>query len=171
MKIAKFAFFCLLLPIMANAEPLNISSKTIKLNADSNYTFATNKVQIIVLATPWCPPCIKTINLANKIANEYNSTLSVFNIDNKKEFDNAKIANIKTYQTDKNCTDFFGLSSRVPLVLVADKSGAIVKRFEAVPNETILNDLVKRLSEDRLENGTPSANNRTELWKKPRYNQ
>lgn len=58
----------------------------------------------------------------------------------------------------------FGLAQSVPLILIADRGGNVIKRFESLPDKTLLNDLISRLEEGRLENGTLPIDRRVDTW-------
>ena len=62
----------------------------------------------------------------------------------------------------------FGLTENVPYILIADHSGMVVKRFQAIPDHAILNALIQRLEEGRLENGTLPSEQRIDTWKQNR---
>ena len=59
----------------------------------------------------------------------------------------------------------YGLGQSIPIILIADHSGNVVKRFSALPDKTILNALLERLEEGRLENGTLPIDQRVDTWK------
>lgn len=59
----------------------------------------------------------------------------------------------------------YGLSQSVPLILVADHEGNVIKRFKSLPDKTIFGDLIQRLEEGRLENGTLPIDQRLDTWK------
>jgi hypothetical protein len=62
----------------------------------------------------------------------------------------------------------YGLAQSVPLILIADHTGTVVKRFHTLPDKTIFTDLIQRLEEGRLENGTLPIEQRIDSWKMDR---
>jgi uncharacterized protein (DUF1786 family) len=62
----------------------------------------------------------------------------------------------------------FGILQTVPLILIADRSGSVIKRFSVLPDKKNLNDLIQRLEEGRLENGTLPPEKRIDSWKQNR---
>lgn len=137
---------------VAFAAPLNLCDKKI-VTSENTYAFAPGKVHILMFGADWCPPCIA----GKALIKEVEATMDV---------------EVTHVDTDKiNITKFadFGLSKSIPLILVTDKSGVVVKRFEARPNKKVFLELIKRVSEGRLENGTPPIGERVDLWKKSRF--
>jgi thiol-disulfide isomerase/thioredoxin len=136
----------------AFAAPMNLNGKKI-VSSENIYTLAQNRVQILMFGVEWCPPCRKSRELIEEAGGKFGIAVTI----------------VDTDKTDKKTLTEFGVGSRIPFILVADKSGAVVKRFEATPNKVIFFELIKRLNEDRLENGVPPVTERDDLWKKSRY--
>lgn len=136
----------------AFAAPLNLLNAKI-ITPENTYMFASGKVNILMFGASWCPPCVEAKTVIDEARNQF-------------------AVNAVYVDTDKvHVADFdrFGLKSRIPLILVSDKSGMVIKRFEALPNKKIFFELIKRINEGRLENGTPPVEDRADLWKKTRF--
>lgn len=111
-------------------------------------------ISIVVFYTTWCPPCTTTLTLLDQIKKEHpNLSLKRICVDDS--------AQLKLAQP-------FGILQSVPLILIADRSGSIVKQFKTLPDKNILNALIQRLEEGRLENGTLPSEQRIDTWKQNR---
>ena len=111
-------------------------------------------INIALFYTPWCPPCKRSLALMDDMAKEHPKLhLTKVNVENPRALKEAKT---------------FGLTENVPYILIADHSGMVVKRFQAIPDHGILEALVQRLEEGRLENGTLPADQRIDTWKQNR---
>ncbi len=150
--MSRLILITLFLAGVAFAAPLNLLGKQIK-TKDINTTFTAGKIYVLMFGANWCPPC------------EYSKTI----IDEAKE--KFKIESVYV-DTDKiNIQDFknYTLQTKIPLVLVTDKNGTVIKRFEAKLKRDTFLALIKRVSENRLENGTLPIEERVDSWKKSRY--
>ncbi|MDD5052186.1 MAG: thioredoxin family protein [Sulfuricurvum sp.] len=113
--------------------------------------YKPNTISIVVFYTSWCPPCTRARVLMNEIKKTHPKILiTAVNVDNSPALQKGKT---------------FGLTENIPYILIADQSGTVVKRFQSIPDKTILTALIKRLEEGRLENGTLPANQRIDTWK------
>lgn len=138
-------FLPILIVISALGAPLSLK--------DTPY-YQGASVTIVLFYAPWCPPCIKTLTLLKQIqSTRPNLHIVAVNIDTPKALQQSRP---------------FGVKENVPYVLVADRSGNVVKRFEALPDKEILNALIQRLAEGRLENGTLPPEKRIDSWKQNR---
>lgn len=117
--------------------------------------FNTNaSINIALFYAPWCPPCKRSLTLMDDMAKTHPKLhLTKINIENPRALKVAKT---------------FGLTENVPYILIADHSGMVVKRFQAIPDQGILEALLQRLEEGRLENGTLPAEQRIDMWKQNR---
>ncbi|MFZ5375809.1 MAG: TlpA family protein disulfide reductase [Campylobacterota bacterium] len=109
---------------------------------------------IVIFYTSWCPPCKRSLTLLDEIHTSH-PRLSIHRV------------LVDDSESQKRALPF-GLAQSVPLILVADHEGNIVKRFKTLPNKTIFSDLVGRLEEGRLENGTLPIDQRLDTWKMDR---
>lgn len=109
---------------------------------------------IVVFYTTWCPPCTKSLTLLNEI-HKTHPRLSISRV------------SVDDVESQKRALPF-GISQSVPLILIADHSGNVVKRFKTLPDKTIFGDLIQRLEEGRLENGTLPPEQRIDSWKQNR---
>jgi len=117
--------------------------------------FAPNaSVNIVIFYTSWCLPCKRSLILLEEM-HKVHPHLSI------------SCVSVDDVESQKRSLPF-GLSQSVPLILIADRSGAVVKRFSAIPNKAILNSLIQRLEEGRLENGILPADQRIDSWKQNR---
>lgn len=116
--------------------------------------YKPNTISIVVFYTSWCPPCKKSLVLLDEIKKEH-PQLSI----NRSCIDDT--------ESQKRALSF-GVSESVPLILIAGSDGTVVKRFESLPDKTILNALIQRLEEGRLENGTLPIEQRVDTWKMDR---
>lgn len=115
------------------------------------YFHPNASVNIVIFYTTWCPPCTKSLTLIDEM---------------KKEHPRLSITRVSVDDpiSQKRALPF-GISESVPLILIADHSGNIVKRFTTLPDKSILNAFIQRLEEGRLENGTLPADQRIDTWK------
>jgi thiol-disulfide isomerase/thioredoxin len=118
------------------------------------YFSSSASVSIVIFYTAWCPPCAKSITLLNRLQKEH-PKLSIYRIC------------VDDAESQKRAFPF-GLSQSVPLILIADSSGNVIKRFKTLPDQTIFSDLIQRLEEGRLENGTLPPEQRIDSWKQNR---
>lgn len=111
-------------------------------------------VNIVIFYTTWCPPCQRSLALLDTVQKTH-----------------PKIALhricVDDSQSQKKAIPY-GLGQSIPIILIADHSGNVVKRFSALPDHSILNALIQRLEEGRLENGTLPPEQRIDSWKQNR---
>ncbi|HOI84363.1 MAG TPA: redoxin domain-containing protein [Campylobacterales bacterium] len=136
----------------AFAAPINLCEKKI-VTSENTYVFERGKVHVLMFGADWCPPCVASKELTKE-------TKDIFGVD---------ITYINTDKINTANFAYLGLKKSIPLILVTDKSGAVVKRFESKPNKKVFFELIKRALEGRLENGTPPIEERVDLWKKSRF--
>ena len=109
---------------------------------------------IVIFYTTWCPPCTRSLSLLDTVQKSH-----------------PKIALhricVDDAQSQKKAVPY-GLGQSIPIILIADHEGNVVKRFSALPDKTILSDLIARLEEGRLENGTLPIEQRVDTWKMDR---
>lgn len=109
---------------------------------------------IVIFYTTWCPPCLRSLALLDTVQKSH-----------------PKIALhricVDDPQSQKKAVPY-GLGQSIPIILIADHEGNVVKRFSALPDKTILSDLIARLEEGRLENGTLPIEQRVDTWKMDR---
>ena len=109
---------------------------------------------IVIFYTSWCPPCTRSLSLLDTVQKSH-----------------PKIALhricVDDAQSQKKAIPY-GLGQSIPIILIADHEGNVVKRFSALPDKTILSDLIARLEEGRLENGTLPIEQRVDTWKMDR---
>lgn len=142
----RFAFLMTLYVLLLNAAPMSLK-KIPDFSPKAS-------VSIVVFYTSWCPPCQRTLALMMQLAKKDPKLhLSTIDVDNPKSLKLAKS---------------FGLEESVPYILVADHDGSVIKHFQAVPNKDILESLIQRLEEGRLENGTLPTEQRVDTWKMDR---
>lgn len=111
-------------------------------------------VNIVLFYTLWCPPCKRSLIRMEEMAKTHPKLhITTINVDNPHALKEGKL---------------FGLTNNVPYILIADPSGMVVKRFQSIPDKTILEALIQRLEEGRLENGTLPAEQRIDTWKQNR---
>jgi thiol-disulfide isomerase/thioredoxin len=144
-SLVRMVVFAILMSISALSAPLSLKSTPY---------FSPTSVNIVIFYTTWCPPCKRSLTLLDEIHKEHPrlsiSRVSVDDVENQKR------------------ALPFGLSQSVPLILIADHSGNVVKRFKSLPDKTILSNLIQRLEEGRLENGTLPPEQRIDSWKQNR---
>jgi len=109
---------------------------------------------VVIFYTSWCPPCKRSIVLLDEVQHNH-PNLSVRRVC------------VDDVKSQKQALPF-GLSESVPLILIADRSGNVVKRFKTLPDKTLFTDLIVRLEEGRLENGTLPPEQRVDSWKQNR---
>jgi len=117
----------------------------------TSYFHPEASVSIVLFYTTWCPPCQRALILLDDIAAGHpHLHLERVCID-----DPAMLKQNRTY----------GILQTVPLILVADRSGTVVKQFTTLPKKEIITALIQRLEEGRLENGTLPIEQRIDTWK------
>lgn len=139
LKIAVSLFFSLSL----FAAPLSLKN--------SPYYSPKASASIVIFYTSWCPPCKRSLTLLDTVQKAH-PKLALHRVC----VDDAK--------SQKKAVPY-GLGQSIPIILIADHSGNVVKRFSALPDKTILNALLERLEEGRLENGTLPIDQRVDTWK------
>lgn len=140
------AFILFLASFTAFAAPLSLK--------DTPYYTPGSHLTVVVAYAPWCPPCKKSLLLVDELRQAHPS-LHVHTLDVDRP---AILAQARA----------LGLENSVPMILVADENGIVVKRFNALPHRTLFFDLIRRLEEGRLENGTLPIERRIDLWKNDR---
>lgn len=134
---------------------MSISSFSAPLSLKNTPYFHPNaSVNIVIFYTTWCPPCKRSLTLLNEI-HKTHPRLSISRV------------SVDDIESQKRALKF-GIAQSVPIILIADHEGNVVKRFSALPDKTILSDLIARLEEGRLENGTLPIEQRVDTWKMDR---
>lgn len=111
-------------------------------------------VNIVLFYTSWCPPCKRSLIRMEELTKRHPKLhITKINVENPRALKVAKT---------------FGLTENVPYILIADPSGIVIKRFQSIPDNTILEALLQRLEEGRLENGILPADQRIDSWKQNR---
>lgn len=118
------------------------------------YFHPNASANIVIFYTTWCPPCTKSISLLNTLQKEHPKL-------------NIHRVSVDDIESQKQALPF-GLAQSIPLILIADQSGSVVKRFSVLPDKKNLNALIQRLEEGRLENGTLPIEKRIDSWKQNR---
>ena len=109
---------------------------------------------IVIFYTTWCPPCTRSLSLLETVQKSH-PRIALHRIC------------VDDAQSQKKAAPY-GLGQSIPIILIADHEGNVVKRFSALPDKTILSDLIARLEEGRLENGTLPIEQRVDTWKMDR---
>lgn len=142
----RMVFFAILMAISAFCTPLSLKN--------TPYFSPNASASIVIFYTTWCPPCTKSLTLLDEI---------------KKHHPHLAITRICVDDPSQlKLTQPFGILQSVPLILIADHSGSVVKRFGALPDKEILHAFIQRLEEGRLENGTLPIEKRIDSWKQNR---
>jgi len=142
----RIILFALFISIYAFSAPLSLKN--------TPYFHPDASVNIVIFYTSWCPPCKRSLTLLNEI-NKTHPRLSISRI------------SVDDVESQKRALPF-GLTQNVPLILVADHEGNVIKRFYTIPDKAIFGDLIQRLEEGRLENGTLPIEKRIDSWKQNR---
>ena len=142
-SLLRIVLLTIFMIISADAAPLSLKS--------TPYFSSNSSLSIVIYYTAWCPPCTKSLDLFKEIKKTH-PKLRITTVD---------VGNPHALQEAKA----FGLTESVPYILIADHSGVVVKRFQAIPDKTIVEALIQRLEEGRLENGTLPADQRMDTWK------
>ncbi|HLD23652.1 MAG TPA: thioredoxin family protein [Sulfuricurvum sp.] len=140
------ALFALLMSVSAFSAPLSLKS--------TPYFHPESSANIVIFYTTWCPPCKRGLVLLDEMHKEH-PRLSI-----------SRICVDTSVQQKR--AQAFGILQTVPLILIADRSGSVIKRFSVLPDKKNLNDLIQRLEEGRLENGTLPPEKRIDSWKQNR---
>lgn len=111
-------------------------------------------ITIVIFYTTWCPPCKRSLTLLDEIQKSH-PYLSVHRVC------------VDNVESQKEAFPY-GLTESVPFILIADRSGNVVKRFYTLPDKTVFTDLILRLEDGRLENGTLPIEKRIDSWKQNR---
>ena len=143
---ARMALFAILMSISAFSAPLSLK--------DTPYFHPNASANIVIFYTSWCPPCKRSLVLLDEMHKEH-PRLSI-----------SRVC-VDTPAQQKHAQPF-GILQTVPLILIADRSGSVVKRFKTLPDKTIFSNLIQRLEEGRLENGTLPIEQRIDSWKQNR---
>lgn len=142
----RVVFFAILMAVSALSTPLSLQN--------TPYFSPSASASIVIFYTTWCPPCTKALTLLDEIK-KYHPHLAITRIcvDDPVQ--------LKLAQP-------FGILQSVPLILISDHSGSVVKQFSALPDKEILYAFIQRLEEGRLENGTLPIEKRIDSWKQNR---
>lgn len=133
--------------------PLTLFSTPLSLK-NSPYYSPKASASVVIFYTSWCPPCQRSLTLLDEMKKKYPRLfISRVSVD---DIESQKLALP------------YGLSQSVPLILIADQSGNVVKRFKSLPDKTIFGDLIQRLEDGKLENGTFPIEQRLDTWKMDR---
>lgn len=132
-----------LFPLSLLCAPLSLKN--------TPYYSSKASVTVVIFYTSWCPPCKRSLTLLDEIHTSH-PRLSIHRV------------LVDDSENQKRALPF-GLAQSVPLILVADHEGNVIKRFKSFPDKTIFNDLIQRLEEGRLENGTLPIEQRVDTWK------
>ncbi|MBD3810309.1 MAG: thioredoxin family protein [Sulfuricurvum sp.] len=136
-------FSLLLISIVLSAAPVSLKN--------TPYHSPEASVSVVIFYTTWCPPCKRSLAMLDEM---HKSHPKLF------------IRRVCVDEPQSQQKAFpYGLAETVPLILIADQSGTIVKRFKTLPDKTIFGDLLTRLEEGRLENGTLPIDQRLDTWK------
>jgi thiol-disulfide isomerase/thioredoxin len=138
----KFTLLLMAYSLLLSASPLSL-----KKLPDFNPQVSVN---IVVFYASWCPPCQRTLTLMRELTQK-DKQVYVSLID---------IKDPHSLQVAKE----YGLGENIPYILIADQSGMIMKRFEAIPDKAVLKALIERVEEGRLENGTLPIDKRIDTW-------
>lgn len=142
----RMIFLAFLMSITTFSAPLSFKN--------TPYFHPEASASIVIFYTTWCPPCQRSLALLDTIQKTHpNIALHRVCVDDA--------------QSQKKAVPY-GLGQSIPIILIADHSGNIVKRFSALPDQSILNALIQRLEEGRLENGTLPIDRRLDTWKMDR---
>jgi|GEM_PF-1213137 len=143
---ARMVLLTILMSISAFSTPLSLKA--------TPYFHPNASANIVIFYTTWCPPCTRSLALLDEIHKEHpRLSISRVCVDTPAQQKRAKP---------------FGILQTVPLILIADRSGNVIKRFDTLPERTLLTDLIRRLEEGRLENGTLPPEKRIDSWKMDR---
>lgn len=121
---------------------------------NSPYYSPKASTTVIIFYTSWCPPCKRSLVLLDTLQKSHPKMV-------------VHRVCVDDAQSQKKAVPY-GLGQSIPIILIADHSGNVVKRFSALPDQSILNALVQRLEEGRLENGTLPIDRRLDTWKMDR---
>lgn len=141
------------IPLLAIMMSISAFSTPLALK-NTPYFYPDASANIVIFYTSWCPPCKRALMLMEEMAKAHPKLhITKINVENPHALKVAKT---------------FGLTENVPYILIADHSGMVIKRFQAMPDGASLNALIQRLEEGRLENGTLPIEQRIDMWKKNR---
>jgi len=139
----RILFLVLIVSVTILGAPLSLKN--------TPYFHPNASVSIVIFYTTWCPPCQRSLALLDTIQKSHpNVALHRVCVDDA--------------QSQKKAIPY-GLAQSIPLILIAGHDGTIVKRFNTPPDIEILNALIQRVEEGRLENGTLPIEQRLDTWK------
>jgi thiol-disulfide isomerase/thioredoxin len=139
----RMTFLAILLATSAIGAPISLKN--------TPYIVSDASVNIALFYAPWCPPCKRSLTLMHKMKKRHLKLhITTIDVDNPRALQEATR---------------FGLTQSIPYILIADHSGMVVKRFQTIPDQGILEALIQRFEEGRLENGIPPADQRLDTWK------
>ena len=134
----------------------------------------TNKgsLQIVLFYTKWCPACKRSVELLENTQKQFITikvvTVNVDRSNDKKELIKSLPEIFINIEADREEAKNYGLKNTIPLILIYDKYGVVIKRFYTTPSKTYFENLIKRFLEGYLENGTLPIEQRVDLWKQER---
>lgn len=126
---------------------------------------AQEKISVDYFYTSWCPPCLKGLELMRIVESK---NIKVRYIEIVSEPLQITTDSHATYQRVKSEEFIRTLkSSRVPYILLYSND-KVIKRYNELPQERFFIQLLQRVQEGYLENGTLPVEKRVDLWKKER---
>lgn len=128
---------------------------------------------ILFFYTSWCPACVKSVEMLNKIDDKYKKSVRVLGVnldDGVQRKDYLKETPIKFIRKKMTLEEAkkYGVTKSVPVILVLNSKSQIIKKYFKTPNESIFLKLIDRLQSGYLANGTLPIEKRLDLWKMDR---
>ncbi|MBD3824914.1 MAG: hypothetical protein IE916_10475 [Epsilonproteobacteria bacterium] len=126
---------------------------------------AQENIRVDYFYTSWCPPCQKGLELMRIVESK---NIKVRYIEIVSEPLRAQTDSHAAYQRVKSEEFIRTLkSSRIPYILLYSDD-KVIKRYNELPQERFFIQLLQRVQEGYLENGTLPIEKRVDLWKKER---
>lgn len=129
------------------------------------------KVEIDCYYTSWCPACKDTLSMIEEIDSVYGDKVLIKLykvVVGSQTLDNKTISVLPFTKITLEEAKQHGVQESVPVVIVKDQKGEIVKKFYQKPQKRYFTTLIKRLYEGYLANGTLPIEQRVDLWTKTR---
>jgi thiol-disulfide isomerase/thioredoxin len=128
------------------------------------------KTVVLLFYTSWCPACLKAVAMLNEIEAEHLEAVKILGVDlddgvMRKDFLSATEIRFETLKLSLAEAAAYGVKETVPVIYIFNADRQIVKRYNAVPNQTFFMQLIDRLRQGYLENGTLPPKERIDLWK------
>lgn len=136
-------------------------------------TYAATTNTILFFYTSWCPACVQSVKMLNKIDERYKKHVTILGINlddgvQRQNYLKDTPIHFRTKKMRLSEAKEYGVTKSVPVILVLNSKSQIIKKYYKNPNESVFVKLIDRLQSGYLANGTLPIEKRLDLWKMDR---